>query len=148
MEVSNRENIGFEFQIRCKRYRNMENIKSMLRLLALILVSACIAACGNPLIRVENRSAVTLESVRVHFPSQTEEYGTIPPNTATEYRNIQQAYGTPYIEATVAGQPAFLRPIDHVGDKLLGAGKYTYAITVNELAESPNDRLRLEFVRN
>lgn len=117
------------------------------RFVALILVSASLTACGNPQIRIANRSAVPLENVRVRFPSQTEEYGTILPNAATEYRDIQKAYGTPNIEATVAGQPAILQPIDHVGDTPLGWGKYTYAVTVNDQAQSPHDRIRLEVIR-
>jgi hypothetical protein len=51
------------------------------------------------------------------------------------------------VEATVAGQQAILRPIDHVGDKLLGGGRYTYSLTVNPQARSAHDRLRFEFIR-
>lgn len=116
-------------------------------LIVLILASVSLTACGDPQIRVANRSTVPLEKVRIRFPSQTEDYGTIPPNAITEYRKIKRAYSTPYVEATVAGQEAILRPIDHVGDKLLGGGRYTYSLTVNPQAQSAHDRLRFEFIR-
>lgn len=116
-------------------------------LIVLILASVSLKAWGDPQIRVANRSNVPLENVRIRFPSQTEHYGTIPPDGVTEYRAIKRAYSTPYVEATVAGEQAILRPIDHVGDKLLQGGRYTYALTVNPQAQSAYDRLRFEFVR-
>lgn len=116
------------------------------RLIALILTSLWLTACGDPHIRIANRSNVPLENVRVRFPSQTEDYGTIPPDAVTEYRKIKRAYSTPYIETTVGGQQATLRPIDHVGDKLLRGGRYTYSLGVNAQAQSALDRLRFEFI--
>jgi len=119
-----------------------------MRFTRLLIALLCLTACGNPHIRLANRSAVALENVIVRFPSQTESYGTLPPNSATPYREIQQAYSYAYIEATVSGRKAVLQPIDYVGEKLLRGGKYTYALTVNEQAEAAFDRLRLEFIRD
>ena len=122
--------------------------ESTMRFLCFLVVLICLTACGKPHIRLANRSAVPMENVIVRFPSQTESYGTIPPNSATPYREIQKAYSYAYIEATVNGRKAVLQPIDFVGEKLLGGGKYTYALTANEQAETEHQRLRLEFIRD
>lgn len=75
-------------------------------------------------------------------------FGTIAPHAATEYREIGRAYSVAYIETTVQGQPAILQPIDHVGDKLLGRGRYTYALTFNADARAPHEQLRFEFIKD
>jgi len=117
------------------------------RIFVFAVFVSLLTSCGNLYIRVANRSNTTIESVRVAFPSQTEDYGTIQAHSATDFRKICQAYRYAYIEAVVDGQVAVLRPRDYVGEKPLSGGKYTYALTVIETAESKHDRLRLELVR-
>lgn len=110
-------------------------------IIVLSLASVSLTACGDPQIRVANRSNVPLENVRIRFPSQTEDYGTIPPDGVTEYRKVKLAYSTPYVEATVAGQQAILRPIDHVGDKLLRGGRHSPRTTVFDSSSFGNSRV-------
>ena len=95
-------------------------------------------------IRVANRSRVAIENVRVQFPSQTEIYGTIPPNGVTDYRVIKKAYRYARIEAVVAGVPAVLQPIDYVGESELKAGRYTYVLTIHPRATSKYYGLKLK----
>ena len=79
----------------------------------------------------------------MQFPSQTEEYGNIPPREATEYRVVKESYRYAYIEAVVGGKRAVLQPIDYVGEKKLGPGEYTYELSINQKATSEYDRLML-----
>lgn len=115
---------------------------------ALLIILFCLMGCGKPQIQVANQSGLVLEDVRVVFPSQRENYGTIQPHSVTGYREIEVAYGHAYIEAMVNGERGVLQPIDYVGDKLLGGGRYTYALSVNEKATSELDRLRFTFLHD
>jgi hypothetical protein len=99
---------------------------------------------GEIEIRIENRSDVSMENVRVGFSSQTEDYGTIAAREVTEYRNVRKAYRYARSEATVEGKPAVLQPMDFSGEKELKAGKYTYVLKVNRKATSEFTKLRLE----
>ena len=117
-------------------------------ILTLLAFAACDRPSGSPEIRLVNQGSIPLENVLVRFPSQTETYGVIPPNGATDYRRIERSYSLAYIEAAVAGQRAVLQPIDYVGDKLLRPGRYTFALAYNEQAQSDLDRLRFEFIRD
>ena len=95
-------------------------------------------------IRIANRSRVAIENVRVQFPSQTDVYGTIPPNGVTDYRVVKKAYRYARIEAVVAGKPAGFLPIDYVGESELKAGRYTYVLTINARATSKYYGLKLK----
>lgn len=101
-------------------------------------------AAGEVEIRVENRSKVRIEKVRVQFPSQTEDYGNIDSEEITEYRVVRNAYRYARIEAIVDGKPAILQPIDFVGEKQLKPGRYTYVLKINNKANSEFTRIRLE----
>ena len=122
----------------------------MLRTLAFIYLCSLLMCgfAGKPQIRVANHGTAVLENVIVRFPAQEEKYGTIPAKGATAYREIEQAYRYAYIEATVQGEKVVLQPIDYVGEQLLGGGKYTYALTYNDKAETKYDRLRFELIRD
>lgn len=98
-------------------------------------------------IRISNQSKIAIENVRVGFPSQTENFGTIPPNGTTDYRVVKQAYRYARIEARVNGKRAVIQPFDYVGEKELKTGKYTYVLTINEKAKSEFDRLRLKCLK-
>jgi len=95
-------------------------------------------------IRIANRSRVAIENVRVLFPSQSEVYGTIPPNGVTDYRVVKKAYRYAPIKAVVAGVPAGFLPIDYVGESELKAGRYTYVLTINARATSKYYGLKLK----
>ena len=112
--------------------------------LTLILVLFSLQNSDEVEIRIANQSRVTLEDVRVEFPSQTVSYGTIETGKATEYRVVRRAYRYARIEALVDGKPALLQPIDYVGEKELRPGRYSYVLKINKKASSEYDLLVLE----
>lgn len=117
------------------------------------LISLCVlvfsTAWSNTVeIRIANRSNFEMVGVRVGFPSQTEEYGSIPPGVVTEYRAVPKAYRYAYIETTVDGKRAVIQPIDYVGERELKSGKYTYVLTLSKTATSEYDRLRLKCIKD
>lgn len=113
-------------------------------IVAYLFILLSITGSSDIEIRISNESKVAIENVKVGFPSQTEDYGTIPAKGVTEYRLVKRAYRYARIEATVEGKPAVIQPIDYVGEKELKTGKYTYVLTVNGNAKSEYDRLRLK----
>ena len=100
-------------------------------------------ADGPTRIRLVNQAGVPMEAVVVTFPSSTEDYGTIAPGAATDYRAVGQAYRYAKIEATIEGQPAIILPIDYVGEELLGRGDFEYVLGYDPTATSPYGRLLL-----
>ena len=48
----------------------------------------------------------------------------------TEYRDFGESYRYAYVSLQINGSPFVLQPIDCVGEKALGPGKATYAISV------------------
>jgi hypothetical protein len=99
-------------------------------------------------IRISNSSSVPIENVRVAFPSQTEDFGTLPPNGITDYRRVKESYCLARIDAVVDGKPAIIQPFDYVGEKQLKRGKYTFVLSVNTKAKSEFTRLRLKCRRD
>ena len=116
-------------------------------LLALALVCSVYENQQGVMFRIANRSEFELQNVIVKFPSQTEEYGNIPPMGITNYRQISKAYRYAYVHALIDGNEAVLQPEDYVGEELLKPGRYTYAFTYNPTAKDKYSRLRLEFER-
>lgn len=116
--------------------------------LSLLLILHCFSGSTDPEIRVANRSNVPIEQIRIQFPSQTEDYGTIPPKGVTEYRAVKIAYRYARIEAKIRGEEVLIQPIDYVGEKQLKEGKYTYVLSINEKATSKYTRLKLELRRD
>lgn len=112
-------------------------------ILALIFILISMIGSNDVEIRISNQSNAAIEDVRVGFPSQTEDYGTIPAKGTTDYRVIKKAYRYAYVEAMVDGKRAVIQPFDYVGEKELKPGKYTYVLTINEKVTSGYDRLRL-----
>lgn len=72
---------------------------------------------GDLEIRIYNDSDFSMENVRVAFPSQTEDFGTVPAQGATDYRRVKESYRLARVEAVVDGKPAIIQPFDYVGEK-------------------------------
>jgi hypothetical protein len=98
---------------------------------------------GDLEIRVANHSNVPIEEVRIGFPSQTEEYGTIPPQGVTEYRVVKKAYRYAQLVAKIGGEEVVIQPFDYFREKPLKSGKYTYVLTVNKNATTKFNRIKL-----
>ncbi len=99
-----------------------------------IIICCCLiylAACGDAKIRITNGSLVQMDDVLFKFPQQ-ELFGTIEPGLTSDYHSVHKPWGTPYVEANIQGKKYTLVPDDHVGDKKLGSGKYTYTLLFNE----------------
>ena len=77
-------------------------------------------------IRVRNASAVAFLDVvvgRTH-------YGDIAAGESTPYKSWGPAYRHPKVEFEAGGIRLKQIPIDHFGESILGAGRFTYVITV------------------
>jgi hypothetical protein len=82
-------------------------------------------------IRVANGGSVTLEQVVIGFPGGTEDYGSLPAEASSEYRQVETAYRYAAVSVEVDGKTLTLTPVDYVGETKLTAGRYTYILTVD-----------------
>jgi hypothetical protein len=121
----------------------------VVRWIWLVVVVGCLCGCKSEvvMIRVSNDSEVELRDVVVKFPSQTEEYGNLAPNSMSDFRRITRAYEYAYVQAVVDGKEAVLQPEDYLGAKLLEPGKYTYALTCDPTAAHKYARLGFKLVK-
>ena len=97
------------------------------------------AGCGSVLgtedqveIRVRNASTIDFSSVVIGFPDQTEAYGAVAAQTATDYRAVERAFRYAGVQVTLDGTSLALIPIDYVGEEELDGGSYTYELNVTE----------------
>ena len=104
--------------------------------LALAALSALLAGCalgapgGDPEVRVANRSTLDFDRVLVTFSDREVDYGSVTAGAASDYRAARGAYGYARVEVHVDTARLVLQPIDFVGETPLGAGRYTYALTL------------------
>jgi len=77
-------------------------------------------------IRVRNAAEVTLRDVVV----DRTHYGDIAPGESTPYQSWGPAYPHPRVEFEARGTRLQQIPDDHVGERILGVGRFTYAITL------------------
>lgn len=121
----------------------------MVRWICGFVVVGFLCGCTSEavMIRVSNQSEIELRDVVVKFPSQTEEYGTLAPNSMSDFRRITRAYGYAHVQAIVDGKEAVVQPEDYLGAKLLESGKYTYALTYYPTAAHKYDRLGFKLVK-
>ncbi len=97
---------------------------------------------GPTQVRLANTGSVAFDSVVVTFPSQREVFRSLAAGAESEYRNVGEAYRYAAIEAFSSSQVRFvLQPIDYVGERLLGPGRFTYELR----AESEPPILGFEF---
>jgi hypothetical protein len=83
---------------------------------------------GDVLIRIYNKTGLDLETIRVQFPSQTEDYGSLANGTSSDFHIIHEAYRYAFIQVNSGDQAYVLQPIDYVGETLLAPGYYTYSL--------------------
>lgn len=83
-------------------------------------------------INIANDSMVDFDSVVVAFPSQRESYGSVAAGGQSDYRIVEQAYRYAYVEAHTAETLYVHQPIDYTGENLLGSGRYTYALNLEQ----------------
>lgn len=102
-----------------------------------IILAAAIAACTSPFgpsgdvqVRVANNSSFAFERVEVVFPENEVDYGSVSAHGVSEYVPVETAYRYAYIEVEVGGEVLTIQPIDYVGEKPIGPGRYTYLLNV------------------
>ena len=108
----------------------------MRRLVRVGLVVA-LASCDSPFgptgdvnVRVANNSSFAFSRVEVVFPENEVDYGSVRANGVSEYEPVETAYRYAYIEVEVGGEVLKIQPIDYVGERPLGPGRYTYLLNV------------------
>ncbi len=103
----------------------------------LSIIAAILAAttlgCSATNIRVRNDSNLDFKDVIVG----DKKYGDIKHGQATEYQPWNQAYRYAFVSLLAASKPKKIQPIDFVGEKFLGEGKFTYVLTIKD------DRLQI-----
>jgi hypothetical protein len=110
-------------------------------LLCLCLLLGC-AACqkdgdatpGGVAIRVRNASPYVFESVLVNTSGGEHTYGALATGQSTSYESFASAYRYAYVKVMIDGQQVVWQPIDYVGEKKLEEGKYTYVLSIEDLA--------------
>jgi len=88
-------------------------------------------------VRIENSSDIDFDRFQVHFPEEVEDFGGLPAGAVTAYRRVGRAYDYNYTEAASSDRRFVLLIIDHVGDRFLPPGSYTYRYRVQMLDEPP-----------
>lgn len=83
-------------------------------------------------IRIRNGSDLDFDSVLAHFPEGRDvDYGPVPKGGITAFQAIGRAYRYAGFSVKAGKQKLSLQPIDYLGEKELPAGRYTYALGVD-----------------
>jgi hypothetical protein len=85
-------------------------------------------ACSTTEIRVRNDSDIEFEDVVVGG----KKYGDIKPGATTDYQTWKTAYRYSPVTLIAGSKPMQIQPIDYLGERELGAGCFTYVLTVHE----------------
>jgi hypothetical protein len=85
---------------------------------------------GGPVeVRIKNDSDVDFDRVRVHFPDQHEvDYGPVPKGGVTAFQATGRAYRYAGVSVVAGNHELSLQPIDYLGEQELPAGRFTYAL--------------------
>ena len=92
-------------------------------------------------IRIKNTSPYDYELLLVG----NQFFGNLKSGQETEYKIFDHAYRYNFVSLAINGQVLKLQPIDYVGEKPLGHGRFTYLIGVEDLE---NKRLSIETLEN
>jgi hypothetical protein len=118
------------------------------RVVAVVALAAN-AACSNPFssddegTHIRMRNASTFELTEVTFAPGTPplQFARIGPGETTEYTTVENAYRYGYLDLLVAGEHRRIQPIDFVGEKFVGDGRFTYVITIYPVSRTPDVRV-------
>lgn len=108
--------------------------------IAVTIVFSLLSTSKAPLgeashIRIENGSNVDFANVIVN----RKPYGDIARGQTTEYLEWEIAYSYSSVELSANGKRYKLQPEDFVGEKPLGAGYFSYVLSIDQ-----NDNLNIE----
>jgi hypothetical protein len=99
----------------------------------MVALSSCdvpFGPSGDVNVRVANNSSFAFDRVRVVFPGDEVDYGTVAANGVSDYAPVETAYRYAYIEVEIGGEVLKIQPIDYVGEEALDPGHYTYRLNV------------------
>jgi hypothetical protein len=86
---------------------------------------------GRVEIRIRNESDVDFDRVLVQFPGQREvDYGALRKGAVTAFKATSRAYRYAGLSVRAGSQGLSLQPIDYLGEQELSAGRYPYALGV------------------
>ena len=88
-------------------------------------------------IRVYNESTHTFTDLVVQTPGARHEFGHLAPRSYSGYREFGESYRYAFISLKIDGVDYVMQPTDYVGETPLGAGKFTFSISV----VNPGDRI-------
>lgn len=93
---------------------------------------------GEIRVRVENDTGQTLEDL-VLYPGGADSIvvATMAPGQTTPFQVVPIAYRLATVAARIGTTPDRIQVIDHVGEKSLESGDYTYVIGLNRLLAIP-----------
>lgn len=101
----------------------------LLVLTPMTLGSSAMTSTSSPTeIRVRNDSDVDFRNVVVGG----KKYGNIKPHATTVYQTWKTAYRYSSVTLIAGSNPMQIQPIDYLGEAKLGAGKFTYVLTIRE----------------
>lgn len=99
-------------------------------------------AVGRVEIRILNDSNLDFDRVLVSLPDEPEvDFGSVRIGAVTAFRATSRAYRYAGFSITAGRQELSLQPIDYLGEQELPAGKYSYALGVD------NGRLTVRLVK-
>jgi hypothetical protein len=105
-------------------------------------LSGCDASNGDTvLLRVQNATSVHFTEVHIQFLGSPETYRTVQAGAFSDYRPFDTAYRYGLVEVTTVDTTYRLQPIDYVGETPLGAGRYTFRLSLS------NEQMGLELIR-
>src|SRR5687767_5380837 len=100
--------------------------------LALALASCqTIGGDGPSRIRVENGSEHVLSDVTFSAGHEPLHFESLAPGERTEYVTVDRAYRYGFLEVFVQGERRVMQPIDYVGERPIGEGRFTFRIVLS-----------------
>jgi len=97
------------------------------------------------LIRIENISNDTFETIFVDTSGGQADYDGLNSSDLSNYKEFNLAYYYAYIEVQIDSSIYKIQPADYVGETPLEPGKYTYVLDTNEENTDEYDKLELSF---
>jgi len=102
----------------------------------LLIMFSCSSDDAGPLnavqLRIHNQSSHVFEEIYVGSSGDSQTYGPLMPGLVSEYKSFDLLYRYAYIRITTNSKEYILQPIDFVGETPLPAGRYTYALGIDD----------------
>lgn len=107
----------------------------LVMLLSAVLIGCTLVPSGQRL-RLKNDSTAAIENLTVIFPQERVAFGTLAPNTMSEYKTFANGvYGYAAYEYTLNGETITQPVIDWVGEKPMDGSAFTYTLRFHPASE-------------